>query len=525
MAIPADAPQLDTCAGQRPSRYNSRPIDCAASALQRGSSRPNSEERQQSAAPTTTAMCCDINSLSKAPSCSSFSSNHSLGLHERLERTASNHCQPHTGIRSQIVALSPSIADMLSHLGLSNAVRGVPADYYTTKQQPGDIERSRSRNLPRTSASSTSGAAAGPHRDITARAVISLAADLAETSSMNGSANHVHSGAQKPSSQQQQQQRHRRLSSGDLKGAQGKWRSLARRVAMNVRDWQPLHVVHTDQIAALAAPMVLTWEPERQFSSRRGGVLPVREAANACVLDHLRHMDALVDIVTLPAPRSIGDMYNTLQCMGTILRAMGAAEAAAADMRAGLHRLAQICFRTTLLPEASDTSCSQPQQQLPRRTVFLRSAAPYVVAGGWIPEMVRMCGAVHSCTFPGEGALEVEWSDIAAQDPDVIVVIVEVVDVESAALELAVLAEEPGWWSLKATKNREVYIVDAVHLLQIGPGTVEAAETVAMMCRPDLRDELVELPPRGDRVLKLEMTAAQRCRPSLLPSFFKPVPW
>ena len=107
---------------------------------------------------------------------------------------------------------------------------------------------------------------------------------------------------------------------------------------------------------------------------------------------------------------------------------------------------------------------------------------------------------------------------------------VELLGVEAGALELAVLAEEPGWWNLSATRNREVYVVDSSYLLQVGPGVVKAAESMARMCRPDLRGELgCDAEPRTDkgslRVLKLEMTAAQRCRPSLLPSFFKPVPW
>jgi ABC-type Fe3+-citrate transport system substrate-binding protein len=60
--------------------------------------------------------------------------------------------------------------------------------------------------------------------------------------------------------------------------------------------------------------------------------------------------------------------------------------------------------------------------------------------------------------------MEVEWSDIAAQDPDVIIIAVEIVGLEAVALELSVLAEEAGWWSLRATRHREVYAVDGTHL-------------------------------------------------------------
>jgi hypothetical protein len=224
-----------------------------------------------------------------------------------------------------------------------------------------------------------------------------------------------------------------------------------------------------------------------------------------------------------------------VQCLGTILRVNSAADSTMAEMRAGLHRLAQLCFRPPPPPPPPPpqdlslrTACA-PQHQQQRRVVVLRSAAPYIAGGGWLPELVRMTGSVCTFTFPGEGAMAVEWSDIAAQDPDVIIIAVEIVGLEAAALELSVLAEEAGWWSLRATRNREVYVVDAAHLLQIGPGVVHAAQTVARMCRPDLRDELGDsAAARRDgaaTVLKLQMTASQRCRPSLLPSFLKPVPW
>lgn len=470
--------------------------------------------------PTTT--CGDATSLSKAPSCSSSSSNHSLSLHDRTERSSSRDCQHTGGIRSQIAALSPSITDILHHLGLGSTVGGVPADCAHSKHHARDRESNHSRLLTHVSVAGSSASGAGGSGSV--RTVISLMSDL--TDGASGQHFHTHTypaAAPKPSRKQ-----HRRVSSGDSKATPGSWRNVARRVVLDMRDWQPLHVLDADQIAALVAPMVLTWEPERSFSSNRGGVLPAREAAHAGVLEHLRHMGAPVDIVTLPAPRSIADMYSTVQCMGTILRATGAAEATAAHMRAGMHRLATLCFRPRPTPDPSSTSECPQQQSQPRKVMMLRSAAPYIVAGGWLPELVRMSGAVCPCVYPGEGSLEVQWADIAAQEPDVIIVVVEIVGLESAALELAVLAEEPGWWNLHATRNREVYVVDAAHLLQVGPGVVKAAETVVRMCRPDLRGELGETLPRGgadDKVLKLEMTAAQRCRPSLLPSFFKPVPW
>lgn len=506
---------LSLCSGSRQSR-SSGAMDCAAAALHHSTNRHNSEERSAPAPAATSTG--DILGLSKEPSCSSSSSVHSLSLQER--GATSSHCQ-HTGVRSQIAALSPSIADILHHLGLGNTLGGVPADCTAAKPHIRDRDWSHSHSLARTSAGSSSAGAGGSGA---VRTVISLVNNLTDSPAVNGHS-HTYPASQKPGNKQL----HRRASSGDSKASLGAWRNVARRVVMDVRDWQPLHVLHTDQIAALVAPMVLTWEPERCFSSKRGGVLPAIEAAHAGVLEHLRHMEVPVDIVTLPAPRCIGDMYSTVQCMGTILRATAAAEATTAHMRAGMHRLAQLCFRPSLKPAPSSTSCAQLQQrQQPRKVVMLRSAAPYIVAGGWLPELVRMSGATYACVFPGEGALGVEWSDIAAQEPDVIIVVVEMVGVQSAALELAVLAEEPGWWSLKATRNREVYVVDASHLLQVGPGVVNAAETVVRMCRPDLRGELGDSESRGDRddrVLKLEMTAGQRCRPSLLPSFFTPVPW
>eukprot|EP00892_Ulva_mutabilis_P006510 jgi/Ulvmu1/4230/UM191_0003.1 len=290
----------------------------------------------------------------------------------------------------------------------------------------------------------------------------------------------------------------------------GPWRATARRIAFMAKDWQPLHELHVDRIAALRSPMVLAWEPERLFGAQGGGVLPVVEAAHAPVLDALRRMDAPADVVTLPAPRSVSDVFAAISCVGAVVGAAAAADALVERLRNALRALTARCFARPL-----------PSQQ-PRRVLVLRSVAPYILAGGWMPELVRLTGATCAGAAPGDGAREIEWSHIVEYDADAILILPEVVSVEEACAEAAVLAGEPGWWGLSAVRQREMFVADGAAMQSAGPGLLGAMKVIARACRPDLRAELGDGPGEVS-VRKLDMAEGQRCRPSLLPGFFRKV--
>ena len=291
----------------------------------------------------------------------------------------------------------------------------------------------------------------------------------------------------------------------------GPWRASARLVAFAANDWQPLHELHPERISALRSPMVLTWEPERLLGAQPGGVLPVAEAAHAPVLDALRRMDAPADVVTLPAPRSVSDVFAAVACVGGVVGAAAAADELVERLRGAMRAVSARCF-------------AGPPLLRPRRVLVLRSVAPYIVAGGWMPELVRLAGATCAGAAPGDGSREIEWSHIVEYDADTIIVLPEVVGVEEACVEAAVLASEVGWWGLTAVRHREVFVADGTAMQGAGPGVVGAMEVMARACRPDLRDELGE-GPGGVEVRKLEMADGQRCRPSLLPGFFKEMRW
>lgn len=290
----------------------------------------------------------------------------------------------------------------------------------------------------------------------------------------------------------------------------GPWRSAARRIAFAAGDWAPLHELHAERIAALGSPLVLTWEPERSYAKDEGGVLPVAEAAHAPVLDALRRMDAPADVVTLPPPRSVSDVFAAVACVGAIVGVAAAAEALVERLRGDLRAIATRCFARP--PPAA------------RRVLVLRSVAPYIVAGGWMPELARLVGATTVGAAPGDGAREIEWKHASEFDPDTIIVLSEVVTLDEACAEAAVLASEHGWWGQRAVRQREVYVADGTAMQGPGPGVVAAMEAMARMCRPDLRAELGDGPGQVG-VRKLEMAEGQRCRPSLLTAFFREMTW
>ena len=81
--------------------------------------------------------------------------------------------------------------------------------------------------------------------------------------------------------------------------------------------------------------------------------------------------------------------------------------------------------------------------------------------------------------------------------------------------------QEPGWWTLPAVRTGDVYMIQASFLLRPGPSVVDAAQALGNLMWPSDVPQPVTLP--AGSCFKLDLEPGQRCRPTALPSFFKPL--
>ena len=118
--------------------------------------------------------------------------------------------------------------------------------------------------------------------------------------------------------------------------------------------------------------------------------------------------------------------------------------------------------------------------------------------GRWIPEMIELAGGVNCFGDKQSGSLRLEWEDVVASQPEVIMVMPCGFDVTRALQDVPVLAQREEWAALSAVQQQRVYVVDAnAYTSRSGPRLVCGLEMFAEMFHPEYFSEMI---PAGGAV-------------------------
>ena len=119
------------------------------------------------------------------------------------------------------------------------------------------------------------------------------------------------------------------------------------------------------------------------------------------------------------------------------------------------------------------------------RVACIEWIEPLMAAGNWIPEMVDMAGGLNLFGIVGEHSPWMRWDELAAADPDIIVVLPCGFDIAQSRAEMRVLAAMPGWAKLRAVREGRVYLTDGnQYFNRPGPRLVESLEILAEILHP-----------------------------------------
>ena len=125
---------------------------------------------------------------------------------------------------------------------------------------------------------------------------------------------------------------------------------------------------------------------------------------------------------------------------------------------------------------------------LPRKRVFFMEwTAPLMGAGNWMPETIAAAGGEVVLGKDGEHSPTVNWDDIAAADPDVILVGPCGFDIDRTHQEMAALIDMPEYQGLRAVHDGAVYLVNGNHFFnRPGPRLLQSARIVAEILHPEV---------------------------------------
>ncbi|MEO1144164.1 MAG: cobalamin-binding protein [Cyanobacteria bacterium J06638_22] len=115
---------------------------------------------------------------------------------------------------------------------------------------------------------------------------------------------------------------------------------------------------------------------------------------------------------------------------------------------------------------------------------------PLMAAGNWVPELVEMAGGVSCFGTAGEHSPWLNWDDLRAADPDVLVLMPCGFDLERTLQESKTLVQHPAWPTLKAVKTGHVYVTDGnQYFNRPGPRLVDSLEILTEILQPELFHE------------------------------------
>ncbi|HVW66811.1 MAG TPA: cobalamin-binding protein [Candidatus Peribacteraceae bacterium] len=155
-------------------------------------------------------------------------------------------------------------------------------------------------------------------------------------------------------------------------------------------------------------------------------------------------------------PRTLGAVFDAIHALGVLT---DDEDRSRAFIRSLKNEMDGIRMRSKLLPKKPKVYCEE----------WLN---PPMVSGNWVPELVTLAGAIPFPIKPGELSREVTFQEVAAFDPDLIVLSWCGAGAKQSAEPLF---NRAGWQELRAVREKRVKVIDDSLLNRPGPRLLDGA--------------------------------------------------
>lgn len=225
---------------------------------------------------------------------------------------------------------------------------------------------------------------------------------------------------------------------------------------------------------------------EEVLSEAAPDLVLTQELCDVCAVSYedVRHAASRLpyppNVVSLD-PASIGNMLDDIRMVGDLCGVPDAASKFVAELNA----------RIDAVRSRASAAGSTP------RVACIEWLEPPIVAGHWIPQMVELAGGIDALAKPGEPSRRITMDELAASEPDALVLMPCGMDEVKAQEEFYALENLAEWRELPAVANGRAYFVDSgSYFSRSGPRLVDGLEQMAYMAHPDM----FEKPPAIDRI-------------------------
>ncbi len=242
------------------------------------------------------------------------------------------------------------------------------------------------------------------------------------------------------------------VQTGDLSSAE-----IDSAVAETARDGRPLYAIEEERWAEVNADVVVMQE-----------LCDVCAVSTDQVEGVLRARALDVEVLDF-SPSTIEGIGETIDALGARLGVEGEAEELTAGMRSRLARVASALGGVESYPRVFVTEWLEP---------------PYS-AGHWVPDMVSAAGGLDVAGMSGEPSHRMRWPDVAALEPDVVVLAPCGFDLDRTLTEVVPLDLSAHLLGTQARQESRVFAVDANAMFsRPGPRVVDGVELLAHLLHP-----------------------------------------
>jgi len=169
-------------------------------------------------------------------------------------------------------------------------------------------------------------------------------------------------------------------------------------------------------------------------------------------------------------PHTIADIYRDIMHIAEAIGRPAAGKKLVAEMKARFEAVAAAV-------------AGRPRKRL----AFIEWVEPPMSGGHWAPELIDIAGGVSVFGTTGEPSPWITWKEVAAADPDVIVVAPCGYDIDVTRREVRPLARYEIWQQLRAVRSGEVWLADGnAYFNRPGPRLVDSAEILAEIMHPEV---------------------------------------
>ena len=198
-----------------------------------------------------------------------------------------------------------------------------------------------------------------------------------------------------------------------------------------------------------------------------------------CEVCAVAYDDVLAAVQSLPKrpavlnlePMTLADVLADIQRVGDASGVSQAACALVADLERRIARVRETVAHATSRPTVA----------------FLEWVDPLFCGGHWNPELVALAGGHDPLGRLHQPAVRIEWEQVRAAQPDVMVISCCGFDEARTRQDLPILEAQPGYADLPCVRAGRVHIVDgSAYFSRPGPRLVDSLEILARLLHPEL---------------------------------------